>query len=78
MRAFVGATSRFICDLATPDEALFAHTSGPSSDIGALAFGRALSAAWYRFEYFRSALWKAEEVPNVVERLVIEPQRSTE
>ena len=40
LRAFVGATSRFICDLATPDEALFAHTSGPSSDIGSLAFGR--------------------------------------
>jgi penicillin amidase len=73
LRAFVGATSRFICDLATPDEALFAHTSGPSGDIGALAFGRALSASWYRFEYFRSALWNAAEVPNVVERLVIEP-----
>ena len=77
LRAFAGATSRFICDLAKPDEALFAHTSGPSSDIGALAFGRHLSAAWYRFEYFRSALWKADEVPNVVERLIIEahPQR---
>jgi penicillin amidase len=78
LRAFVGATSRFICDLATPDEALFAHTSGPSGDIGAVAFGRGLSAAWYRFEYFRSALWKAEEVPNVLERLVVEPSRLDE
>jgi len=76
LRAFVGATSRFICDLSKPEEALFAHTSGPSSDIGALAFGRGLTAAWHRFEYFRSALWKAEEVPNVVERLVIESPRA--
>jgi penicillin amidase len=72
LRAFVGATSRFICDLAKPDEALFAHTSGPSSDIGSLSFGRALSESWYRFEYFRSALWKPNEVPQPVERLVIE------
>jgi hypothetical protein len=28
-----------------------------------------LSRPWHRFEYFRSALWKAEEVPDKVEHL---------
>ncbi len=72
LRPFVGATSRFICDLARPEEALFAHSSGPSGDIGSLFFAN-LTPAWQRFEYFRSALWKPDEVPNPVERLVIEP-----
>jgi acyl-homoserine lactone acylase PvdQ len=66
--AFVGATSRFICDLATPDEALFAHSAGPSADFRSPLF-RAGSDAWQRFEYFRSALWEAADVPNVIERL---------
>lgn len=66
--AFVGATSRFICDLATPDEALFAHSAGPSADFRSTLF-RAGAESWQRFEYFRSALWEAEAVPNVVERL---------
>jgi len=72
LRSFAGATSRFICDLAKPDEALFAHSSGPSGDIGSTYF-TSTTDAWYRFEYFRSALWKAVEVPNVTERMVVEP-----
>jgi len=71
LRPFAGATSRFICDLARPDEALFAHSSGPSGDVGS-AFFRNLTESWYRFEYFRAALWKPDEVPDPVERLVIE------
>jgi len=74
LRAIVGATSRFICDLSRPEEALFAHSSGPSGDIGALYFGHDLAQAWSRFEYFRSALWPADEVPAPVERLVIDPR----
>jgi len=74
LRAFVGATSRFICDLATPDEAWFAHSSGPSGDVGSVFFAN-LTAPWYRFEYFRSALWKADEVPAPAERVVVEPPR---
>jgi len=68
--AFVGATSRFICDLATPDEALFAHSAGPSGDFRS-PFFRTGAEAWQRFEYFRSALWPAEQVPNVVERVQV-------
>jgi penicillin amidase len=68
--SFVGATSRFICDLATPDEALFAHSSGPSADPHSAFFAN-LSPSWHRFEYFRSALWKPDEVPDPVERVVI-------
>ncbi len=71
LRAFVGASSRFVCDLARPDEALFAHTSGPSADVGSLFYAN-LSEPWQRFEYFRSALWRADEVPDVVERVLIE------
>jgi penicillin amidase len=68
--AFVGASSRFICDLANPEEALFAHSSGPSGDVESAFFANT-SALWDRREYFRSALWKADEVPNVVERVVV-------
>ena len=71
--ALVGASSRFICDLATPDEALFAHSAGPSADARSTFF-RSGTEAWQRFEYFRSALWQAEDVPNVIERLVIRAQ----
>jgi penicillin amidase len=70
--ALVGATSRFVCDLARPEEALFAHTSGPSGDVGSTCYAD-LAARWYRFEYFRSALWKPEEVPEPVERVVAGP-----
>jgi penicillin amidase len=68
--AAVGATSRFICDLATPDEALFAHSAGPSGDPNSAFFAN-LSAPWHRFEYFRSALWKADDVPHKVEQVRI-------
>ena len=68
--AAVGATSRFICDLARPEEALFAHSAGPSSDPHSTFFA-ALSAPWHRFEYFRSALWRPSEVPNRMEHIVI-------
>jgi acyl-homoserine lactone acylase PvdQ len=68
--SIVGATSRFICDLAAPEEALFAHSAGPSADPHSVFFAN-LSAPWHRFEYFRSALWKADEVPNRVEHLTI-------
>jgi len=68
--ALVGATSRFICDLARPEEALFAHSSGPSADPRSTFFAN-LSAPWLRFEYFGSALWKAHEVPEPVERVVL-------
>jgi penicillin amidase len=68
--AFVGATSRFVCDLSRPDEALFAHSTGPSADPSTAFFAN-LSAPWQRFEYFRSALWKPDEVPEPVERVRI-------
>jgi penicillin amidase len=71
--AFVGATSRFICDLAKPEEAWFAHSSGPSADVSSVFFAN-LSVPWRRFEHFRSCLWKAAEVPNRVEHAVIEPR----
>jgi penicillin G amidase len=66
----VGATSRFICDLAKPDEALFAHSAGPSADPHSTFFANC-SAAWHRFEYFRSALWRPDEVPDPQERVCI-------
>jgi hypothetical protein len=69
--AFVGATSRFICDLSRPDEALWAHSAGPSADPRTTYFSN-LSGPWHRFEYFRSALWRAGEVPDPVERVVVE------
>ena len=73
-RPFVGATSRFICDLAKPDEAWFAHTTGPSGDPTSAYFSN-VTESWYRFEYFRSALWTAGEVPDVVERVVVGERR---
>ena len=68
--AAVGATSRFICDLAAPEEALFAHSAGPSDDPRSSFFAN-LSAPWHRFEYFRSALWQPSEVPDKVEHVAI-------
>lgn len=77
LRAFVGATSRFVCDLSRPDEGWFAHSSGPSGDPGS-AWHANLSAPWSRFEYFRSALGPAASVPDPVERIVLTPpQRSS-
>ena len=70
LRLLVGASSRFLCDLSKPDEAYFSHTSGPSADVGS-AFHANLSGPWARFEYFRSCLWKPNEVPDVVERVVV-------
>ncbi|RIL05335.1 MAG: hypothetical protein DCC71_10750 [Proteobacteria bacterium] len=75
LRAFVAATSRFVCDLAKPEEAWFAHSSGPSGDPGS-AWHANLSGPWSRFEMFRSALWKADEVPDALERSVVAPSRS--
>ncbi|MCZ7619368.1 MAG: penicillin acylase family protein [Myxococcota bacterium] len=70
LRAFVAASSRFVCDLARPDEAWFAHSSGPSGDPGS-AWHANLSVPWSRFEYFRAALGPADRVPDVVERVVV-------
>lgn len=70
LRALVAATSRFVCDLARPDEGWFAHSSGPSGDPGS-AWHANLSAPWSRFELFRSDLWKADAVPDPVERTVL-------
>ena len=69
--AIVGATSRFICDLSRPEEALFAHSTGPSADPHTAFFAN-LSGPWQRFEYFHSALWKPDDVPNVIERVRLE------
>ncbi|HVM95349.1 MAG TPA: penicillin acylase family protein, partial [Candidatus Acidoferrales bacterium] len=77
LRAFAGATSRFICDLSRPDEALFSHCSGLTSDVGSTFFAN-LSQPWLRFEYFRSALWSAAEVPDAVERVVVPPHATAE
>lgn len=66
----VGPTSRFICDLSRPDEAWFAHSSGHSGDAFSSWFATG-SHAWLRGEYFLSALWKPEDVPDVVERVVV-------
>lgn len=72
LRAFVGASSRFICDLGKPDEAWFSHCTGPSGDPDS-PFFRPLAEQWLRFEYFKSALWAASDVPGVVERVVMGP-----
>lgn len=70
LRAFVAASSRFVCDLSRPDEAWFAHSSGPSGDPGS-AWHANLSPEWSRFEYFRAALGPADTIPDVVERIVV-------
>jgi len=75
LRSFVGATSRFVCDLARPEEAWFAHSSGPSGDPGSTWHAN-LSAPWSRFELYRSALWRPGEVPDTVERVVLGPPGS--
>jgi acyl-homoserine lactone acylase PvdQ len=70
LRVLVTGTSRFVCDLSKPDEATFMHSSGLRSDLGSLWHAN-LCGPWTRFETFRSALWKPDEIPDVVERLVI-------
>lgn len=70
LRVLVTGTSRFVCDLSKPDEATFMHSSGPCSDFGSLWHAN-LCGPWARFETFRSALWKPDDIPDVVERLVI-------
>jgi len=72
LRAFVGATSRFICDLSRPDEAYFAHTSGPSADPTTTYHG-GLTRPWRNFEYFRSGLWQPHEIPDPAEKITIVP-----
>ncbi len=70
LRAFVGATSRFVCDLARPDEAYFAHSSGPSAHPHSRYFA-SCTAEWRRFTYFKSALWQPHEIPDPVEHIVV-------
>lgn len=69
--SLVGPTTRFVCDLARPEEAWFAHSSGPSGDPRSPFFAN-VSQPWSEGAYFRSCLWRPEEVPDVVERVVIE------
>lgn len=71
LRAFVGASTRFICDLANPEEAWFAHCGGPSADPASPYF-KSVGEQWLQFGYFKSALWPAGDVPNVIERIVLE------
>jgi len=68
--SLVGPSTRFICDLSKPEEAWFAHSSGPSGDPGSPYFAN-LSRPWIEGRYFRSALWRADEVENVTERFVV-------
>ncbi|MCX8073953.1 MAG: penicillin acylase family protein [Candidatus Binatia bacterium] len=70
LRAFVGATSRFVCDLAKPEEAYFAHSSGPSGNPNSRYFD-SCTTDWRRFDYFKSALWQPHEIPDVVERVIV-------
>lgn len=72
LRAVVGASSRFICDLARPDEAYFAHSSGPSADPTTTYYA-GLIRPWRQFEYFRSGLWQPHEIPDPVERVTVHP-----
>lgn len=77
LRAFVAATSRFVCDLSRPDEGWFAHSSGPSAEPGS-AWHANLSEEWSRFAYFRSSLGPADGVPDPVERIVLAPPAARE
>src|SRR5690606_8334205 len=71
LRTFAGASSRFICDLAQPDTAWFAHCTGPTADPALPGCGA--SDDWLAQRYFQSALWPADQVPAVRERVVIIP-----
>lgn len=70
LRAINGASSRFVCDLSRPTEAWFAHSSGPSFDPET-PYYRRLSEQWVQFRWFRSALWTADAVPDVIERVIV-------
>lgn len=70
LRVVNGASSRFICDLASPREAWFAHSCGPSADPETPYF-HSVAEQWLQFRYFRSALWAADEVPDVIERVIV-------
>lgn len=72
LRMFIGATSRFICDLGKPKEAWFAHSTGPVVDPQCPLY-REQADKWHQFSYFRSALWAADKVPNVRERVILIP-----
>lgn len=70
LRVFNGASSRFIVDFATPSEAWFAHSCGPSADPET-PFFRQQSEQWAKFRWFKSGLWSADQVPDVVERVIV-------
>lgn len=70
LRPVVGASSRFICDLSRPDEAFFAHSSGPSADPTTTYHG-SLTRPWRNFEYFRSGLWRPHEIPDPCEQVTL-------
>lgn len=72
LRTFAGASSRFICDLGEPDAAWFAQSTGPSADPSSIWF-QANSTDWLGFRYFKSALWPADRIPDVLERVIIIP-----
>lgn len=72
LRALVGATSRFVCDLAKPEEAYFAHSSGPSGNPNSRYFA-SCTDDWRRFAYFKSALWQPHEIPDPVEHILVPP-----
>ncbi|CBL46815.1 Putative penicillin amidase, Peptidase S45 [gamma proteobacterium HdN1] len=70
LRVLNGASSRFICDLSAPHGAWFAHCCGPSADPDTPYF-RGLAQQWADFRWFWSGLWPADEVPDVLERVVV-------
>ena len=55
---------------ANPEEAWFSHCAGPSADPDS-PYYHSLPQQWLRYEYFKSALWPADAVPDVIERHVL-------
>jgi penicillin amidase len=72
LRVIAGASSRFVCDLAHPDEAWFAHSSGSGWDPFT-PYHAARARDWSEGRYYRSALWAVHEVPDVIERAIVSP-----
>lgn len=72
LRVVAGASSRFVCDLAQPDEAWFAHSSGPGWDPFT-PYHAERARDWAEGRYYRSALWAVHEVPDVLERAIVSP-----
>jgi acyl-homoserine lactone acylase PvdQ len=72
LRTFAGASSRFICDLAQPEQAWFAQSTGPSALPTSVLFTGS-TQQWLANRYFKSALWPADQVPEARERVVIIP-----